>query len=220
MLNVDKIIRFFALFLGFYFLLILFHTVPSIESAHNKFFATFEEIVFNTFHPRSHVDFSTDVESEGIQNMDVVLKIYDTATYKSFKSKNRGNTTGLKPRQLMAFPANQSYRLPTIFLLALLFATPMSWKRKLVSTIVAMFLLYVLLAMKVTYLMDFEDGKNTSGGSLWHFLSGIVGTNKSYDELFYLFVLNIWAIVSFSKEGVKNLFSATKVAEETTDATA
>lgn len=209
MLNDRPLLKFFLTFIIIYSGFLATDRIGFIKDVHHSIYQTFGEWVYNTWHPDIKADISTDVESIGADpKNDYVLTAYLKKEVKSIKYHNITNPSApkqLKPTAYMAFKARMSHAIATFFLLSLILATPNSWKRKLIGSIVAIYILYILVAMKLTFLLSMADGSKTSNDGLWYLLSGVVGNNESFQELYYLLIVTIWILVSVSKESIDKL---------------
>jgi len=205
------ILRFFLLFIVLYSALLVTDRYQPIKDAHHAFYSSFGAWVYNTWHPEVRVDISTDVESSGANpNNDYFLTAYDkakTQKIRNFNRQNPRNPQQLKPIAYMAFKARMSHALATFFLLALIFATPNTWIRRVIGAVIAVYILYILVAMKLTFLMSMADGSKTSSDGIWYFFSGIIGNNESYLELYYILIISIWVLVAISKTSIERLTS-------------
>ena len=203
------LIRFFLLFVLFYSAFLATDRVQFIKDAHHSFYTGFGAWVYNTWHPDVRVDISTDVASSGANpDNDYFLTAYDKKETQAIRNHNRQNPRDpkqLKPIAYMSFKARMSHSLATFFLLALIFATPNSLIRKFIGGIIAVYILYILVAMKLTFLMSMADGSKSSDDGIWYFFSGIIGNNESYLELYYILIITIWVLVAISKESIQEL---------------
>ncbi|MEE9373608.1 MAG: hypothetical protein V3V00_11205 [Saprospiraceae bacterium] len=185
------------------------NTIEPVKKLHHSIYTILGEWVYNTWHPEIKADISTDVASIGADpNNDYILIAYKKTEVKSVNLNNKRNPQSpkqLKPIAYMSFKARMSHSIATFFLLSLIFATPNSWQRKLIGSIVAIYILYILVAMKLTFLMSMADGSKTSDDGLWYFFSNFIGNNESYQELYYILLLTIWLLVSISKQTVSKI---------------
>ena len=214
MLKNRPILKFAASFVLFYSGFLILNEVPEIRKAHNELFASMGEWVYNSWHPNLKADISTDVEAIGADvSNDFVLTAYDKKAYKSVRTHNARNPSGkkqFKPVAYMAFKARMSHSVAAFFLLSLILASPNSWKRKLIGCIIGLYLLYILVAMKLTFLLEMADESRTVDDGLWYILSNTIGNNEAYQELYYILILTIWMIVALSKESISTLTSTLK----------
>ncbi len=190
-------------------MLLISNEITVVKNMHHGFYETFGEWVYNSWHPEVKAEITTDVESMGADpNNDYVLTAYDKKDVKAIQQYNRINPRTpkqFKPIAYIAFKARMSHSIATFFLLALIFATPNDWKRKVLGGIAAVYILYILIAMKLTFLMSMADGHKTSDDGVWFVLSGILGNNESCQELYYILLLTIWILVSISKTSISKI---------------
>lgn len=209
MLNNKPIIKFVLLFSVIYGAFLLTNEVGFIRNGHKSFFASFGEWVYNSWHPSLRADIGTDLTTIGADpSNDYILTAYNKQAYRTVRVHNAQNP--MEPKQYepvayMAFKARMSHAIATFFLLGLILATPNKWKKKLIGSIVAIYILYILVAMKLTFLLEMADGSKTAKDGTWYFLSSIVGNNDSYQELYYILILTIWILVSLSKDSIQAL---------------
>ena len=201
--------RFVAFFSATYVLLILLHQIGFIQSAHHTFFTKAGSWVYNTWHPNLKINMNTDVKEMGANEInDYVLTAYDKSEAKAIRLHNAqypNQPRELKAKSYMAFQARMSHLVATFFLLSLIVATPNTLKRKIIGSLIGLYLLYILVAMKLTFLLEMSDGRKTMGDGIWYSLSGIIGNNESYQELFFILVIAIWILVSLSKKSIDTL---------------
>lgn len=209
------LLQFVIIFLASYAGLLALNEVEVVRKMHHGFYASFGEWVYNTWHPEIKADISTDVSSIGADSKnDFVLTAYSKEDLRAIRQHNRVNPGNLRQQQpvaYMAFKARMSHTIATFFLLSLIWATPNNWKRKLIGSLVAIYILYILVAMKLTFLMSMADGSKTSDDGLWYFLSGIIGNNESYQELYYILLLSIWMLVSISQTSIDQLIGVSRL---------
>ena len=209
MLNDRPLIKFALTFILIYSLFLASNKIDVVKDLHHSVFETFGEWVYNTWHPEIKADISTDVESIGADpKNDYILTAYLKSEAKAIKQQNirrPNNPQQLKPVAYMAFKARMSHAIATFFLLSLILATPNSWKRKLIGCIVAIYILYILVSMKLTFLMSMADGSKTADDGFWYLCSSVVGNNESFQELYYILIVTIWIMVSVSKKSIGKL---------------
>ena len=209
------LLKFILSFFLAYALLLASNEIKPIQKAHHAFFASFGQWVYNTWHPEIKADISTDLASIGADpKNDYVLTAYSKEEVASISQHNRVNPLNPKQQQptaYMAFKARMSHSIATFFLLALIWATPNNWKRKVIGSFIALYILYILVAMKLTFLMSMADGSKTPEDGIWYFLSNIIGNNQSYQELYYILLLSIWILVSLSTESINKLVGLNRI---------
>jgi len=146
-------------------------------------------------HPSIRTDFTKyDGQSD---KFDYSIHIFSKEQYRNSRNKSQ-----VKPFVI----TNQSARItafgPFIMLLALIIASPISWKRKLFSFAVGGFFVFLLLAMKYTALFDANVDSNSmailkSPGSWWIGISQFFNEAFRTNEFLALVILPIWALASF-----------------------
>ena len=188
--------KFFVRFLAIYFVLQLVMVSPPIFLSYNKAFSSIQSWVFNTWHPYMHIKMSTDTEKENLQDQDIILYGFHKATYNNYiKNQILGhNTDILEPRKILAFNSSNTWNQYVFLLWALIFATPGGWKKSMASALVGTYLLCLFISMKLTFVAEISSGDYVH--TLWHQASNFFGTNRSYQEISFLFVILIWVVVS------------------------
>ncbi len=192
-------LKFLIYFIICYFTLVALHEVKSVRNVHNQFFITVEQTVFNLFNPNIHIDISNYSETPGVpyrpESYDHSFTIFDKAKYKRVRNKQNA-----KPISLLNASLDNVSIGPLVLFLSLLLATPVVWKRKIAYALLGVFLIYILIALKYSF-MFYENIESLNATGLWGFLSNSFGGAFRSHEFLLLNVLFIWALISIrSKE--------------------
>jgi len=190
MKNLPNILKFLVLFFILYILFTLLPFAQPVRTAAVGVYTTFQQGVFNAFHPSIRTDFRHYEESGS--EFDYSIYIYDKAEYKRTRDKRTARHK---------FILNQTARLtafgPFTMLLALVLASPISWRRKIISLIIGSLLVYILLSMKYTSLFDANaESLRYQGFSLWVSLSRQLSDAFRTTEFLSILIIPIWAITS------------------------
>ena len=190
MKNLPNILKFIIIFFVSYIVLSLLPFSQPVRGAAVGVYNTFQQGLFNAFHPTTRTDF---------RNYDGDVSEYDYSVYIYQKEawKRAPNKRAVQP----AFILNQNARLtafgPFIMLIALILASPITWKRKFLSLVIGSILIYILLAMKYTAMIDQNaEMLRPQGFSLWVSLSRLFNNAFRTQEFLALLIIPIWAISS------------------------
>ena len=147
-------------------------------------------MTFNIFHPTIRTDFKS-YEGDAEQ-FDFSIYIYSAQEYKL-----AGNKNAVQPHVI----SNQNARItafgPFIMFIALIIASPITWKRKLLSLAIGGLLVYILLSMKYTALFDANMDTLKPSSSIWVSLSNLFSQAFRTHEFLTLMIVPIWALSSF-----------------------
>ncbi len=188
--NQPNILKFLLIFFFGYILFSLLPFIQPVRTAAISTYNAFQQVAFNTFHPTARTDF---------RNFEGNSDEYDYSVYIFRKEewKRSSNKKMIQP----AFILNQNARLtafgPFIMLLSLILASPITWKRKLFSLAVGAAIIYILLAMKYTAMIDQNaEILRPDGWSTWVKLSTLFNNAFRTQEFMALLIIPIWAISS------------------------
>jgi hypothetical protein len=194
-------VKFLIFFCLSYFVIIGLHEIKAVRAAHNNFFIATEQVVFNMFNPNIRIDLKQYEETPGVpyypDSYDHAFVIYDKKKYNNTPNKRRAQATSM----LNASLDNSSIG-PVVLFLALLIATPVLWWRKIIYAIIGIILIYILIALKYSYMFSTNISTIPSTG-IWGFLSDTFGDAFRSHEFLLLNVALIWAIVSIRAKELK-----------------
>lgn len=198
MRTMPNIFKFFIIFFVSYIILSLLPFAQPVRSVAVSTYNVFQQATFNAFHPTVRTDFRS---FEGASTeYDYSVYIYSKPVWKAANNK--------KNAQPM-FILNQNARLtafgPFIMLFALIIASPISWKRKLLSIFIGAIFICVLLGMKFSAMIDQNAVDPATGAhllrpdgmSIWLSLSSMFNNAFRTQEFLALLIIPIWAIASF-----------------------
>ncbi len=189
MKNMPNIFKFLLIFLISYLILSSLTYVKTARSAAIPIHNAFQQMTFNMFHPTIRTDFKTyDGPSE---DYDYSVYIYSAREYRVALNKN-----AVKPHNISNQNARATAFGPFIMLIALIIASPITWKRKLLSLALGSFLIFILLSMKYTALFDANMDTLKPKSSIWIALSNLFGDAFRTHEFLAMTIAPIWAISS------------------------
>lgn len=185
--------------------LILFSSLDSVRNAHNSFYCSVTNVLFNSINPEIRADFATE-DRKDRRHFGIAIELYD---------KNKfGKRKLTKAQQRQVRPDVTKYPnlhalvlVPSIFLLCLFVVTPIPIKSKLWKIPVALLIFYIILVFYYSYVfsMTLNNGQ-FEVDSFWHFIVRLFGVDNT--ELINIFVLIIWAGLSIPQ--MLQLQSSTK----------
>ncbi len=190
MKNMPNIFKFLLIFLVGYLTLSSLSYVKSARSVGVPIYNAFQQMTLNMFHPTVRTDFKS---YEGpAEEFDYSIYIYSAQEYKMAANKR-----AVKPHVI----SNQNARVtafgPFIMLIALIIASPISWKRKLLSLAIGSLLVFILLSMKYTALFDANMDTLKPSSSIWLSISNLFSEAFRTHEFLTLMIVPIWALSSF-----------------------
>lgn len=185
-----NIFKFLLIFLVGYLSLTSLSYVKGVRSVAIPVYNAFQQMTFNIFHPTIRTDFKS-YEGDAEQ-FDFSIYIYSAQEYKL-----AGNKNAVQPHVI----SNQNARItafgPFIMFIALIIASPITWKRKLLSLAIGGLLVYILLSMKYTALFDANMDTLKPSSSIWVSLSNLFSQAFRTHEFLTLMIVPIWALSSF-----------------------
>ena len=197
-----NLIRFIISFVIVYVIILLLHTTAPVKKLHVQFFCITEQFVFNMFHPGLYTDFKVykPEYSQGAVagDYDFSIFIYDRQERRRARQKS-----SVRPNVVL----NQKSVLvslgPYTFFLGLLLVAPTSWKRKLLSFFIGIFLLNLVLALKFSHI--FADTANLEQGanSIWVGIASMLGSSFRTHEFMLIMVVIIWIISTLGLKEIK-----------------
>ncbi len=192
--------RFLVLWLGVFISLTVVHQITPIAKAHFLFFRTFEQSIFNAFHPSVAIRLTSN-PSQGAMGTDYD---YSMNIYDKMKWQMAANKTSLSPSFIANNSSRSTYLGATILLLSLVIASPIKWGRKTYGILAGLLLLYILLALKFTFIIDTNGPKLTTGvSSLWLTISRLFGFAFRTNEFFLLLMIPVWALTCLNRQVYK-----------------
>ena len=190
MRSMPNIFRFILIFMACYLTLSALTYVKPVRAAIVPVYNVFQQGVSNSFHTTIRTGFRKYAGHS--EEYDYSIYIYSDEEYRRSRNKN-----AVQPYVI----SNQSARLtalgPFIMLIALIIASPIGWRRKLLSFVIGSLFVLILLGMKYTALFDANMEVLKSLGSWWIGISKLFNDAFRTNEFLALIIIPIWAISSF-----------------------
>jgi hypothetical protein len=127
-------------------------------------------------------------------NWDITFKIWDKRKYderiflKKFREAN-------PPKGVLFQNSHELVLIPTIFLLALFLATPISRKQKLLRGLAGLLIFYIFMTLYLSYRFEFTlNNQSLALDSLWHMIVTFFGLGGNTDPIFIV-AMFIWLIL-------------------------
>lgn len=203
-MKLNNITKFFLIFLLSYFTLMAIHQISAVRIAHTHVFNFMEELTFNLFNPSVRTDFTLYERTEGVPYQpdiyDYSIKIFDLKKYKSTRNKSTA-----QPMSILNANMDNTGIGPMILFLALMIATPIGWKRKIILTLIGAFFIYILVALKYSY-MFYENIESLDSSGLWGILSNLFGGAFRSHEFMLMNVVFVWILVSIRQKELQWFF--------------
>lgn len=196
MLKTNKIGKRFGLFILLYFgLIILFQWKP-LQQAHNVYYCSVGDRIFNMINPNYYAVFSPEAPPNE-KDWNTTISIYNRAKHNGRISNNfyRSQTN---PDRLFYRNLYELTILPSLFLLSLFICTPvLSWKKKTLYFFISLFILYIFLSFHYSHI--FENlimNNNKIGDNFWSKFVSIFGFRGLTEPLYIISVVT-WAMFTF-----------------------
>jgi len=195
----------FGIFLAVYIGLSLLFSISALNKIHLSLYHAVGTPFINMIHTGDYVDL-IHYEGEPQNKWDSTFLLYPADKYpKSVFKKAYRNTVG--PGQILHKGLREMILLPTLLLIALLVATPIEWKRKILYIILGIFVLYIIAAMHISYNIKLTQMNGEfSPKSLIDYIISPFGSSFT-DEHFNIISLIIWALFSLNSGAHKKLFT-------------
>lgn len=199
----NKLTRFFLIFFVVYIGLVLLHMWTPVQQAHLRFFMAVEQSLFNVFNKHVHtrfIPFVPDPDIPQTEDFHFSIQIFDQLNW------NQRYQTRIMPN----YQLNQNYKVASIFqvlfFVALMAATPIPWRRRLIGLGIGIILIYVFIAMKFTHLIgEKAEFLQNRSWTLWQGVSDLIAPALRSHEALLIFILCIWMLVSFRRRDLQGL---------------
>lgn len=198
----NRLTRFFLVFFVVYICLALLHMWTPVQQMHLRFFMVVEQSIFNVINRHVHtrfIPFVPDPEIPQTEEFHFSIQIFDQLNW------NQRYQTRIMPN----YQLNQNLKVASIFqmlfFVALIAATPVSWRRRLVGLSIGIILIYLIIAMKFTNLIyERAEFLQNRSWTLWQGLSDLIAPALRSHEALLIFILGIWILVSFRRRDLQN----------------
>ena len=195
-----NIVKFALIFCTCYFILIALHQLKQVRSVHNNIFIATEQVVFNIFNPNIRIDLEQYKETPGVpyhpEYYDHSFIIFDKKQYRNAANKRR-----VSPVTQLSASLDNTTIGPILLFLSLMIATPMLWWRKILGVLGGIFLIYIMIAFKYSYMFATNISTIPSTG-VWGFLSEIFGSLRTHENLLW-YVVFFWVIIAIRSKQLK-----------------
>lgn len=192
----NKVILRFLIFFSIVYTILLFPQT-GVNKMYNKLYYKIGNTMFGNIGDEAVIHLKEDIS-----------KKFDTKIYLTKKSLlNKNNVYDAK---VSLYNIRRGGYIPTVFFLALLIATPLSWKRKTMALLSGIALVMSFAMMKL-YIMILHCYVDTPYLGLYQ----LPGEKKSIEfwadvfarpnTQFYYFVILVWVAVSFGKKDFQKL---------------
>lgn len=177
----------------FIVLSILF-TNKSLRQAHNNFYTSIATPLFNTINPHVYATFIPEAP-DNPNGWDISFTMYDKRVHGN-KVKRANYRKANQPTGMLFQNHHELIIVPTLFLLALFFSSPITWKQIAWRLPLGLFSFYVFMTMYFSYRFELTINQdNLQLDSIWHLLITFFGLGGNIDPI-YIVALFIWAIIT------------------------
>lgn len=183
------IFKFFGIFLSSFLLLILCFNLKPVQNAHAHFFCGVETFFSNIVNPHVYSQLQPGAPPNP-KGFDLTFNIWDKRKIK--KKLNKHSSRKIKPTKIILQKHRELIIIPTLFLLALILATPINLKSKLIRLVIsiALFYLFMTLYLGYRYELTFNNGFFEVNG-LWNGLCWLGSLGGTLDNI-YIVMVFIW----------------------------
>lgn len=197
-MRLNNITKFVLTFCAVYFTAVALHESQSVRKAHAKVFTVLEEFTFNMFNPHYRVDFG---DYKQLAQLDYRPDLYDFSMtiFDRKRWRQAPMKSSVKPISMLNGSIDTMSIGPILLLIALIVATPTSWRRKLLYLAIGVFLSYILIALKYSH-MFYENLDTYQPSGLWGLLSTTFGKAFRSHEFMLFNVLFIWVVIAIRKK--------------------
>lgn len=212
MFSFKPIKRFVLIFLGIYGVMLVAGHWGGIGNAYQKLIQSAGNSLFQEMWSDGLADFQE--EKDPLQKgMDTVIMLVNREELGQARAENRGVNV-IK----VYFSSWQSGFLSTAFLLALILASPVPIRRKLISTGIglALITLFVLFRLWINLMFSWDENPNLNvveyssfSSGLIHFLDGIF---VKHIVISFVIPVVLWILITFGKGDLIRIFGAQKKA--------
>lgn len=186
----NPILKFLAIFLVSLIALVTLSMNENVRKMHCQYYCVVGQPLINLLNPHVYAEFEEGaIENEN--NWDISFRVWDKREHdervflKSYREKN-------SPRALLYQNAHELFLIPTLFLIALFFASPISIKAKLIRFPIGLAAFYIFMTLYLSYRFEFTLMKNTLPiDSIWHGIIWFFGLGGNTDPI-YILVFLIW----------------------------
>lgn len=177
--------------ISFIVMILLFNQKP-VKKAHAAFFCQVGTVFNNIINPHVYTQFRPGAPPNP-KGFDVTFNLWDKRQIK--KKLNKYSASKIKPTKIILQKHRELITIPTLFLLALIFASPIMMKQKLIRAILAVVTFYVFIVFYLSYRFELAI---TDGifevKSIWHALCWFGSLGGTLDNI-YIIMIFIWGVI-------------------------
>ncbi len=196
----SNIVKFSIIFCMCYFVLIALHQLQPVRTIHNNFFIATQQVVFNIFNPNVRIDIKQYEETPGVpyhpEYYDHSFVIFDKKQYRNAPSKKR-----VSPVTQLSASLDNTTIGPILLFLSLMIATPILWWRKILGVLGGVFLIYMMIAFKYSYMFA-TNIKTIPSTGVWGYLTDILGSLRTHENLLW-YVVIFWVLIALRSKQLK-----------------
>lgn len=183
------IIKSFGIFIISFLLMIFLFSQKPVEKAHASFFCSVGTVFNNLINPDVYTQFRPGAPPNP-KGFDVTFNLWDKRQIK--KKLNKYTVSKIKPTKIILQKHRELITIPTLFLLALIFATPIKIKPKLIRALLALIIFYLFLVFYLSYRFELAitDGV-FDVNSIWQGLVWLGSLGGTLDNI-YIIMIFIW----------------------------
>lgn len=183
------ILKRLLIFCILFFSLSLLSNMSVVQKAHNSYFTALTTPIHNFINPNVYAIFAVENRTD-LRHFGVGITLYN-------KKKHGVELSRQKFREavgayLVKFPnLHPLVLIPSLLLISLIIVTPLTWKDKLIKSILGLAIFYLLMVLFFAHSFELSlSGGSFMIDSYWTFLIALFGFDNQ--ELVNVFVFFIW----------------------------
>jgi len=186
------IVKGFVIFIASFLLLIFLFNLKPVKKAHASFFWVSGTILTNILNPHFYTQFRPGAPPNP-RGFDVTFNLWDKRQIK--KKLNRKTISKIKPSKIILQKHRELITIPTLFLIALILASPIRTKPRIIRAALALLIFYLFLVFYLGYRFELAA---TSGvfevNSIWQGLCWLGSLGGTIDNI-YIIIIFIWGVL-------------------------
>ncbi len=204
MFSKKQIIQSIVIFFVSYLTLIILFSFQGPRIAHAKYFAAVGPIMINVINPNIFTEFEEGA-IDSPNNWDFTFRVWEKSRYDE-RIRNKRFRSRQPPQAIIYQNHYELFLLPTLFLISLFLATPVSFAKRFLKLVLGLLVFYVFSALYLSYRFELTLNRNELPyDSIWHFIIGFFGLGGNTDPIYVVCVF-IWIALffkQFSKSALK-----------------
>jgi len=165
----------------------------SVRDAHRAYYCKIAKPIFNIINPHIYTIF-LPAAPENNNGWNISFMIYDESKHKVNLSNEKIRRV-TRPDTVLFQNVHDLILVPTLFLIALFFASPVNWKKKLIRFPLAMLIFYIFMTLYLSFRFEQTvNGGTLAFDSLWHAFIWLFGLGGTTDPI-YVIALFIWGVL-------------------------